>query len=320
MPPNNTDPRPKRRQDERGADANERTTCPECESETLIHDVDRHEVVCDACGLVVGDEPIDYGPEWRAFTQAEREEQSRVGAPSTELLHDKGLTTAIDWRNQDASGRAITPEQRSQVQRLRMWQHRVRTSDAGERNLRQALAEITRMASALEIPRPVQKVASTLYQQALDADLLPGRSIEGIAAAALYAACRQEAIPRSLDEVTQVARVDRRRIGRAYRYIAQELELTVEPVDPELYLPRFCSKLDLEEAVHQEAQTILDVATEKGLHSGRSPVGVAAAAIYLAARRCGQDCSQEAVADVAQVTVVTVRNRYQEQAEAMSNS
>ncbi|WP_222913366.1 transcription initiation factor IIB [Natrinema sp. SYSU A 869] len=320
MLPNETDPQSERRQAENAADASERTTCPECESETLIHDGDRHEVVCNACGLVVVDETIDYGPEWRAFTQAEREERSRVGAPTTALLHDKGLTTTIDWRNQDAFGQAITPEKQSQVQRLRTWQHRARTSDAGERNLRQALTEIARMASALEIPRPVQEVASTLYQQALDADLLPGRSIEGIAAAALYAACRQEEIPRTLDEVTQVARVDRRRIGRAYRYIAQELELTVEPVDPELYLPRFCSELNLEENVHQEAQAILGVATEEGLHSGRSPAGVAAAAIYLAARRCGQDRSQEAVADVAQVTVVTVRNRYQEQAEAITDS
>lgn len=316
---NETRSRTERRRVEDAPDASERAVCPECESDRLRREGNQHEVVCRECGLVMADETIDYGPEWRAFTEAEREDRSRVGAPTTELLHDNGLTTTIDWRDRDAAGRTIEAGQRARVRRLRMWQQRAQVSDARERNLRQALGELSRMASALGVPRSVQEIASTLYQETLDADLLRGRSIEGIATAALYAACRQEELPRSLDEVAQVSRVDRRRIGRAYRYIAQELELAIEPIDPELFLPRFCSALDLGEDVHREAQLIVDVTTEEGLHSGRSPVSIAAAAIYLAARRCDRDCSQEDVADVARVTVLTVRNRYQEQAEVVSD-
>ncbi|NUC71989.1 transcription initiation factor IIB [Haloterrigena sp. SYSU A558-1] len=317
--PNDTSARSERRRVEEAPDASERTVCPECESASLLRDGDQHEVVCGECGLVVVDETIDYGPEWRAFTEAEREDRSRAGAPTTELLHDKGLTTTIDWRDRDAAGRMIEAGQRDRARRLRMWQQRAQVGDARERNLRQALGELSRMASALGVPRSVQEIASTLYQEALDADLLRGRSIEGIATAALYAACRQEDVPRSLDELARVSRVDRRRIGRAYRYIAQELELAIEPIDPELFLPRFCSALELGEETRREAQLIVDVTAEEGLHSGRSPVSIAAAAVYLAARRCGRDRSQEEVADVAQVTVPTVRHRYQEQAEVVSD-
>jgi len=51
--------------------------------------------------------------------------------------------------------------------------------------------------------------------------------------------------------------------------------------------------------------------------SGKSPPGFAAAAIYSACLLCNQKKTQRAVADVAQVTEVTIRNRYQEQIEAM---
>ncbi|MEF8906351.1 MAG: TFIIB-type zinc ribbon-containing protein, partial [Haloarculaceae archaeon] len=67
--------------------------CPECGSDNIIKSSDRGELVCDDCGLVVEEENIDPGPEWRAFNHQERQEKSRVGAPTTQTMHDKGLTT-----------------------------------------------------------------------------------------------------------------------------------------------------------------------------------------------------------------------------------
>ena len=278
---------------------------------------DRGELVCNDCGLVVEEGNIDPGPEWRAFNHSERQEKSRVGAPTTKTMHDKGLTTQIDWKDQDAYGRSISSKKRSQMHRLRKWQERIRTKDAGERNLQFALSEIDRMASALGVPRSVREVASVIYRRALDEDLIRGRSIEGVATAALYAACRKEGIPRSLEEIADVSRVDRKEIGRTYRYVSQELSLEMEPVDPKKYVPRFVSELDLGEEVQTKANEIIDVTAEKGLLSGKSPTGYAAAAIYAASLLCNEKKTQREVADVAQVTEVTIRNRYQEQIEAM---
>lgn len=289
--------------------------CPECDGK--LETDDSGETVCGECGLVIDTENIDRGPEWRAFNHQERQQKSRVGAPTTKTMHDKGLTTSIDWRDKDAYGRQIGSRKRSQMNRLRKWQERIRTKDAGERNLQFSLSEIDRMASALDLPENVREVASVLYRKALDEDLIRGRSIEGVATACLYAACRQENIPRSLEEIEDVSRVERKEIGRTYRYVSQEIGLQMEPVDPKQYVPRFCSELELSEKVKTKAMEIIDVTAEKGLLSGKSPTGYAAAAIYAAALLCNEKQTQREVADVAQVTEVTIRNRYQEQIEAI---
>ncbi|QFU82806.1 transcription initiation factor IIB [Natronorubrum aibiense] len=292
-------------------------SCPECDSSSLVRSSDESEVSCEDCGLILEEETIDRGPEWRAFNHSERNSKSRVGAPTTQTMHDKGLTTTIDWKNKDAYGRSLSSDKRNQMNRLRKWQERIRTKDAGERNLQFALSETDRMASALGVPRSVREVASVLYRRALSEDLIRGRSIEGVATSTLYAACRMEGIPRSLDEVSAVSRVERMEIGRTYRYISQELSLEMEPVDPKKYVPRFCSELDLSEEVQAKANEIIDTTAEQGMLSGKSPTGYAAAAIYASALLCNEKKTQREVADVAQVTEVTIRNRYQEQIDAM---
>lgn len=293
------------------------TVDPESVDSSEITRTGDGELIHEPTGLVIESDQIDRGPEWRAFNQQERENKSRVGAPTTQTLHDNGLTTTIDWKDKDAYGRSISSSKRTQIQRLRTWQERIRTKDADERNLQFALSEIDRMASAEGVPRSVREVASVIYRRALAEDLIRGRSIEGVATAALYAACRQEGIPRSLDEVASVSRVERKEIARTYRYIDQELGLEIRPVDPKQYVPRFCSKLDLPEEVQTKAKEIIDVTAEEGLLSGKSPTGYAAAAIYTASLLCNKKRTQRAVADVADVTEVTIRNRYQEQIKTL---
>ena len=295
----------------------ERFQCPECDSTNVHEDTSHGELVCDDCGLVLEEENIDAGPEWRAFNHDERQNKSRVGAPTTKAMHDKGLTTTIDWKNRDAYGRMISPNKRSQMARLRKWQERIRTKDAGERNLQFALSEIDRMASGLGLPRSVRETASVIYRRALKDDLIRGRSIEGVATASLYAGCRQEGLPRSLEEIAHFSRVQRKEIGRTYRYVSQELGLELHPVDPKQYVPRFCSKLGVGERVQQKAVEIIDETAEKGLLSGKSPTGYAAAAIYASALLCNEKRTQKEVAEVAKVTEVTIRNRYQEQIMAL---
>lgn len=287
--------------------------CTDCGSTALRTDEVRGEVVCAECGYIVETDIIDRGAEWTAFTQKEREQQSRVGSPLSETLHDKGLTTEIHWQNVDANGQSLTPTKRRQVERLRQWQKRMRTEGSGEQNLQVALVEIHRMASALDLPRSTREGAAVLYRGALEEDLIQGRSIEGMATAALYIASRREGIPRSLDEFESVARIERIEIARSYRYLASEMELEMEPVDPKRFVPRFCSELEYGESVQRTAMEILDAGEVGGLHSGKSPTGLAAAAIYTAALHHDEEPTQNEVAEVANVTAVTIRNRYQEQ-------
>ncbi|MFB6082014.1 MAG: transcription initiation factor IIB family protein, partial [Halanaeroarchaeum sp.] len=116
------------------------TTCPECGGNLRL-DEERGERVCQECGLVVEEDEIDHGPEWRAFDAKEKDQKSRVGAPTTQMMHDKGLSTNIGWQNKDAYGRTLSSRQRQKMQRLRTWNERFRTRNSKERNLKQALGE-----------------------------------------------------------------------------------------------------------------------------------------------------------------------------------
>lgn len=291
--------------------------CPECGSRSLVQDYERAELVCNECGLVVDSEFIDQGPEWRAFDHDQRMKRSRVGAPMTYTIHDKGLSTMIDWRNRDSYGKSISSKSRAQLYRLRKWQRRIRVSNATERNLAFALSELDRMASALGLSRNVRETAAVVYRKAVDMNLIRGRSIEGVAASALYAACRQCSVPRTLDEIAEVSRVSRKEIGRTYRFISRELGLKLMPTSPIDYIPRFCSGLNLKGEVQSKGVEILRQAAEKELTSGRGPTGVAAAAIYISSILCGDRRTQREVAEVAGVTEVTIRNRYKELAEQL---
>jgi transcription initiation factor TFIIB len=289
--------------------------CPECGGSVAM-DAEHGETVCNDCGLVIEEDSIDRGPEWRAFDSAERDRKSRVGAPTTNMMHDKGLSTNIGWQNKDAYGRSLSSEQRQKMQRLRTWNERFRTRDSKERNLKQALGEIDRMASALGLPQNVRETASVIYRRALDEDLLPGRSIEGVATAALYASARMARNPRSLDEMSVVSRVDKMELTRTYRYIVRELSLEIQPADPEQYLPRFVSDLDLTDETERRARELIERARRAGLLSGKSPVGLAAAAVYAAGLLTNDTVTQSQVGDVASISEVTIRNRYKEILEA----
>ncbi|WP_276259831.1 transcription initiation factor IIB [Haloglomus litoreum] len=289
--------------------------CPECGG-NLSTDTEHGETVCSDCGLVVDEDAVDRGPEWRAFDASERDEKSRVGAPTTNMMHDRGLSTNIGWQDKDAYGNSLSSQQRQKMQRLRTWNERFRTRDAKERNLKQALGEIDRMASALGLPENVRETASVIYRRALDENLLPGRSIEGIATAAVYAAARQANVPRSLDEVARVCRVDKEEFKRAYRYIVKELNLAIEPADPTEYLPRFASELDASDATERKAVELVETASEETLLSGKSPVGIAAAALYAASLLTDEGLTQTEVGEVADISEVTIRNRYKDLLEA----
>ncbi len=289
--------------------------CPECGGNVVV-DEEHGESICRDCGLVVETDEIDRGPEWRAFDAKEKDEKSRVGAPTTNTMHDKGLSTNIDWRNKDAYGNSLGSNQREKMRRLRKWNERFRTRDSKERNLKQALGEIDRMASALGLPDNVRETASVIYRRALEEDLLPGRSIEGVATACVYAAARQAGVPRSLDEITDVSRVEKNEVARTYRYVVRELSLEVKPADPESYVPRFASGLGLSDEAEHRARSLLKSAKDKGVHSGKSPVGLAAAAVYAASLLTNEKTTQAAVSDVADISEVTIRNRYHELLEA----
>jgi len=288
------------------------TGCPECGKNDLIRDYEAGELVCEGCGMVVSSELFDHGPEWRAFNLEQREKRTRVGAPLTWTIHDKGLSTIIDWTGRDIYGRGLKPEQRAQAYRLRKWNRRSKVSGASERNLAYALSELTKIAYKLNLPKNVLETASVIYRQVVRKRLIRGRSIQGVAAASIYMACRQCNVIRTLEEVGKAANISKKESGRNYRFLLRKLETRVPPVQAKSYVSKFVNQLTLSGNVETLAMQILTQASAMRLTSGRGPAGIAAAATYIASLLTNERRTQGEIARGAQVTEVTIRNRYKE--------
>ncbi len=286
--------------------------CPECGSQRLMRDYECAEVVCMDCGFVITQKIADRGPEWRAFTNEQRAKRTRVGAPVTYTIHDKGLSTMIDWHDRDVYGKSLSPGQKAQVYRLRKWQRRIRVSDATERNLAFALSEITKIANNLNLPKNILETASVIYRKAVKERLIRGRSIQGVTSAAVYLACRQCRLARTLEEIAQASSVNKKEVGRSYRFLVRELDYFVPPLKPSQYITKFSNQLTMQGKVEEIAHKILIAAKESKLTSGRGPTGIAAAASYIASVLTGERRTQREIAEIAQVTEVTIRNRYKE--------
>ncbi len=296
---------------------NEKVLCKNCGGNNFETDSSGF-TNCIECGVVQENTIIDEGPEWRNFSKDGVDNSNeRVGMPSTNLLHDKGLTTDIGWQNKDFAGVSMSSDMSKLFRRLRRQHQRTRVNSSTERNLAVALGELQRLSAKMTLPTTVREEAAYIYRKAVEQKLVRGRSIEGVVASSIYAACRIHGIPRTLDEVGKHSRTGRKEIGRTFRAISKELMLKVPPADPDNYVPRFCAKLNLPINVVHKANEILKRATEIELTAGRGPTGIAAASVYLASILEKEQRTQKQVSEAAGVTEVTIRNRYKEICEAL---
>jgi transcription initiation factor TFIIB len=293
-------------------------TCPECGSDRLVRDYEVGEIVCMNCGIVVATKLADRGPEWRAFDDEQRSKRTRVGAPMTYTIHDKGLSTMIDWHDRDIYGKRLSPGQKAQVYRLRKWQRRIRVSDATERNIAFALSEISKISNALSLPKNIVETASVIYRKAVKERLIRGRSIQGVTAASIYVACRKCGLPRTLEEIAQASNLNKKEVGRSYRFLIKELNYFIPPLKPSQCITKFSNQLTMPGKVEEIAHKILSTAKDLKLTSGRGPTGIAAAASYIASVLTGERKTQREIAEIAQVTEVTIRNRYKELVERLA--
>ena len=186
-------------------------SCPDCGGTVRSQ---QHELVCADCGLVVETDTLDRGPEWRSFDDSDAT-PARTGAPLTVARHDRGLSTEIGHKT-DATGSTVPGRKRAQLARLRREQARGRFQSKADRNLAHGLNEVRRIASGLGLAESLRNQACQLFRSAQAECLLRGRSIESMATASVFGACRCAGAARLLSEVARHARVDDSRVGAAY--------------------------------------------------------------------------------------------------------
>jgi len=288
---------------------NDLTTCDECGGRVVSTG---HERTCEQCGLVVESEQIDHGPEWRSFE--DRDDQRRTGAPLTPARHDRGLSTKIGTDRSDANGNPLSDRKRRQLRRLRREHGRALRSTTSEQNLALAMMEIRRLTAALGLGNDLRNQAARLFRRAQSEELLKGRSVEAIAAGAVYGACRCHGRPETLADVNQLTQIDRSRVKNGYQVLNRELGLPAPPREPDTFLPAICSELGLDASVERRARQLIDTAPTARVPHGANPAGIAGGALLVAiSEMCGvAEIPQTEMSDVVGVSANTLRARRDE--------
>ena len=275
--------------------------CKEHPNDPLVEDYRAGDMVCSACGLVVGDRVVDVGSEWRTFSnEKSNTDPSRVGGSENPLLNGTDLTTVIGRGTGDASfdesGNAKY--------------HNRRNMSSSDRALVTAFREISNMADRINLTKTITDRANMLFKQVHDGKTLKGRSNDAIASACLYIACRQEGVPRTFKEICAISKVSKKEIGRCFKLILKALETSVDLITTGDFMSRFCSNLGLPPVVQRAATHIARKAVELDIVPGRSPISVAAAAIYMASQASIEKKNQKEIGDIAGVADVTIRQSY----------
>ena len=284
------------------------TKCPSCGDKKMVTDQNTGELFCSKCGLVITDKIADTGAEWRSFSNDEGN-KARTGAGTSLTIHDMGLSTVIGAANKDATGKPLSASVKSSIERLRTWDSRSQAHSSADRNLRQALNEMDKLKDKLALTDAVVEKAAYIYRKAMEKKLVRGRSIQGLVAACLYASCRNTETPRTLDDIAKGINIRKKEVARCYRLIFRELELKMPVVDPVKGVSRIASIAKLGEKSKRKAISILNQAKDVGLVAGKDPMGIAAAALYLACISTGEVKSQKEISIASGVTEVTIRNR-----------
>ena len=284
-----------------GKEDNNGRYCPECGSRNIITNFIKGEISCDDCGLVITENIIDPGQEWRAYNHRDESKKARTGGPTMPMFHDEGLgsVTYTEWGNK--------------YPRLRKRQYLTNK----EKTLASSLIEIERMCSALKLPKNIKEATSVLYRKAMKQGLTNGRSMEARTTAILRIICEQYGVPRSIEEITDISRVEQKEILRTYHYLKRELGIKLSVVSPTEFVPRLCSELNLTGKVREFAKRIIQEAEKKELTNGQGPIGIAGAAIYFAAKLNKERRTQKKVSAVTGITECTIRKHYREMSEQL---
>src|ERR671935_656619 len=286
--------------------------CRLCDSKAVVFDAETSETICSSCGMVIHDNAESLGPEWRIYSGEDIESKSRTGMPTSLAFHDMGLSTFISYSNVDANGATISPEQMSNVQRMRRWNKISSNNRSYHRNLKNAFAILSTVKDKLSLNDALMEKSAYNYRKALDKHIIKGRSIRALVVASVYAACRELNVPRTLDEIAGTANTDAIFSGKCYRLLVRRLKLHLPIIDSNAYLAKIANKAKVSEKTYRRALDMLTAIKENPISHGKDPNALAVAVLYAACLKEDEKVSQAQIAVAGDTSIVTLRKRFQD--------
>ena len=277
-----------------------------CKTYPAITDSERGEIVCGGCGLILLQNMADTSYENNGYNSEDFMKLARTGPASSLTMHDKGLSTVIGT-NKDSSGNSLSSKTKYEFNRLRTWDQRSKSRKTA--SLSKAFTKLHGMKTKLGIPNNVVESAAYIYRKAVSAKLTRGRTMNSLISASLYAACRENNIPRTLDDIAKAGNVERRILSRDLRTIIKKLELNLNQYDTASFISKISNNMNLKEKTKRDAFEILARSEKEQITAGKHPVAQAAASLYISCIMNGEKISQKKFAVESGVSDVTIRNR-----------
>jgi transcription initiation factor TFIIB len=194
--------------------------------------------------MVISDKIQETRQESRTFNTEQAKDMRRTGMPISLASADMGLSTVIARTNKDASGYKIEPSMLSTMHRLRKWDFRTQVNTSTDRNLRLAFNEL----HTLGLSDAIIEKSAYIYRKAQQRGLTRGRSVSALLVAAIYIACRQMGVPRTLDDIAIISNIKRKSIAKCHRQIVFELDLKLPMIDTTKCIARVANKVNISEA------------------------------------------------------------------------
>lgn len=277
-----------------------------CKTYPVITDSERGEIICGGCGLILVQNISDTLNESNGYTLEGFLKITRMGAPTSLTMHDRGLSTVIGT-NKDFSGNALSSKTKYEFNRLRTWDQRSKSRKTAI--FSRAFTLLHGMKTKLGVPDSVVENAAYIYRKIVNAKLTRGRTMASLVSASLYAACRENNIPRTLDDVANAGNVERIILSRDLRTIIRKLGLNLNQYDTTSFISKISNNMNLKEKIKRDAFKILKRCENEDITAGKHPVAQAAASLYISCIMNGEKISQKKFSVESGVSDVTIRNR-----------
>ena len=289
-----------------------------CKKNKMVTDVHTGEIACSSCGIVSLEPIVDLGTESAGLNATDYQNNSRVGAKRSLKMIDMGLSTLIEAKDKDVTGKSLSIENRRMFYRLRMWDRNSRSA-VTSKSFQKAFTLLDAISSKLGLPESVIEESAYLFRKIAARKILAGRSTAAMLSATIYATCRITDTPRTLQDISDAGNIKKKVLQRTYRFLAKEMDLSPEAYTPSEFVTRIAKGLSISEKTQRLTFKILDLCAKKQVSTSKNPMAMAAAAIHLASTINTEKVSQLKISKISGISAVTIRERKKEIVEKVGD-
>ena len=283
----------------------------DCKKISFITDLMTGEIACSHCGAVVPGISVDASSDSPFVSADEYLSNSRTGQKTSLKMADMGLSTIIESKDRDSTGRSLSAANRRMFYRLRMWDRNSRFANTAHSFVK-AFTLLDGLKAKLGLSEAVVEQTAYLFRKIAMKKILSGRSTAGMLCATTYIACRLTNTPRTIHDVACAGNIKRKQLQSIYQFLLRELEIYPKSYSPTEFVTRISQESDVSEQTRRCAMDILIKSEKMGLTASKNPMAMAAAALYISSLKYKERISQTKISKISGISSVTIRDRASE--------